>query len=55
MWEVTPSSWLAFGLPPSKRYPLRHFVIADEDAVYELTAETWESEQLPDGWETDSF
>jgi hypothetical protein len=47
MWEVAASSWL----PQGNRYPLYHFVIADEDAVYELAAEMWEAEQLPDGWE----
>lgn len=47
MWEVAPASWL----PQSERYPVHHFVIADEDTVYELAAETWEIEQLPDGWE----
>lgn len=54
MWEVMPSAWLTSGMPTSLRYPLHHFVIADEDTVYKLAAENWESEALPDGEEAEN-
>jgi hypothetical protein len=49
VWEVASSSWLRQVLPPSYSIPIHHYVITDEDAVYEVAAQHWHTEPLPNG------
>jgi hypothetical protein len=49
-WEIKNSRWLPESLPPERRHPgrMRHFVIASSYNVYEIAAETCESEEIGD-------
>lgn len=52
-WEVANSSWLGKIIPPGHSWEMHHYVVTDEDMLYEIAAEGWTSEALPAGWEAE--
>lgn len=50
-WEVVHSEWLKACVPPDTYSgAMHHYVIAAEDAAYEIAALGWTAERLPLGW-----
>lgn len=49
-FEVSPSSWLDMYVPHPIRRNVHHYVVLSEYEVYEIAAEGWSSELMPDDW-----